>query len=91
RYHLAGEKIYHYLWHELADKIIEESKTIFIGENAETKLSRQHTLLTILKNSLIILHPFMPFITEEIWTQLMKPKSKEEMLIIAPWPHQPQP
>ncbi len=86
RFHLAAEKIYHYLWHELADKIIEESKPIITGTNAEAKLSRQHTLLAILKNGLIILHPFMPFITEEIWAHVVKPKSKEDLLMVATWP-----
>lgn len=85
RFHLGGEKIYHYLWHELADKIIEESKPIIADSNAKAKLSRQHTLLAILKKGLIILHPFMPFITEEIWTNLVKPKNDKDMLIVAKW------
>lgn len=85
RIHLAVEKTYHYIWHELADKILEDSKPIFNEENQETKSSRQHTLYHLLLTSLKLLHPFMPFITEEIW-QTLGNKDNEEMLMIAKWP-----
>jgi len=74
RFYLAAEKIYHYLWHRFADEIIEESK-----KNEELKPS----LLFILENSLKILHPFMPFVTEEIWS--MMPGSKK-LLMVETWP-----
>ncbi len=83
-YHLASDKIYHYVWHTLADKILEESKPILQGDNIETKLSRQYTLYTILTTTLKLLHPFMPFITEEIWQSL--PHKDSKMLMVAPWP-----
>jgi valyl-tRNA synthetase len=83
-YHLASDRIYHYVWHELADKILEESKPILQGDNTESKLSRQYTLYTILTTSLKLLHPFMPFITEEIWQSL--PHTDTNMLMVAPWP-----
>jgi valyl-tRNA synthetase len=86
RFHLASEKMYHYLWHEVADKILEESKSILQGDDEEAKLSRQHTLYTILTTSLKLLHPFMPFVTEEIWSSL--PKKDSDMLMIAEWPQQ---
>lgn len=85
RLHLAAEKIYHYIWHELADKILEDSKPIFSGENQEIKLSRQHTLYHLLLTSLKLLHPFMPFVTEEIW-QILDNKGNEKMLMTAKWP-----
>lgn len=81
--HIAGEKIYQYIWHRFADQIIEESKTI-LKENNESSLSRKYTLLYILKNSLIALHPFMPFITEKIWSYIKN--ETEEMLIVTKWP-----
>lgn len=84
RLYLATEKIYHYVWHRFADEILEESKPILSGDNEEAKLSRQHTLYEILTTSLKLLHPFMPFVTEEIWTHL--PKKDSEMLMVAPWP-----
>lgn len=84
RYHLASETLYHYVWHELADKVIEDSKPILKGDDAKAKASRQKTLMTMLTTSLKLLHPFMPFVTEEIWTHL--PKKDSELLMIANWP-----
>ncbi len=84
RFHLASEKLYHYVWHRFADVIIEESKTILAGEDADAKLSRQQTLLWILKKSIIMLHPFMPFITEEIWAHV--PQEEAKLLMIEEWP-----
>jgi valyl-tRNA synthetase len=84
RYHLASEKLYHYIWHELADKTIEESKPILKGANKATRASRQHTLLTMLTTSLKLLHPFMPFVTEEIWADM--PFKDSDLLMVAKWP-----
>jgi valyl-tRNA synthetase len=86
RLDLAADKVYHYLWHELADKILEESKPLLQGDDAEAKLSRQYTLYTILTTTLKLLHPFMPFITEEIWQSLPKDWRNVDMLMIAQWP-----
>ncbi|MFQ5541155.1 MAG: valine--tRNA ligase [Candidatus Paceibacteria bacterium] len=84
KYHLASEKLYHYVWHEFADQILEESKLVLNGDDTEAKLSRQHTLYEVLTTSLKLLHPFMPFVTEEVWQSL--PKKDAELLIIANWP-----
>ncbi len=82
RFHLAAEKIYHYIWHRLADEIIEESK----GEEKGTiKEGYAATLYYLLENSLKLLHPFMPFVTEEIWSEL----KKDDLLMIEPWPLRP--
>ena len=62
RFYLAGEKLYAYIWHRLADEIIEESKN---------QKEYGNTLYYLLENSLKLLHPFMPFITEEIWSILL--------------------
>lgn len=75
RFYLAGEKLYHYAWHSLADKIIEESKKNMTP-------SRQALLRIILEDLLKMLHPFMPFVTEEIW-QLLK---KQNLLLVEKWP-----
>ncbi len=82
RLHIASEKAYHYVWHELADKILEDSKTILSGEGAA---SRKRTLHTILHKSLKMLHPFMPFVTEEIW-HLIHNEKPDRPLIIEAWP-----
>lgn len=85
RYHLASEKIYQYVWKRFADVILEESKPIFANGNSEEKISRMYTLLSILGNSLKILHPFMPFVTEELWSMIPE-RANKKMLIIEVWP-----
>ncbi|MEK9157766.1 MAG: class I tRNA ligase family protein, partial [Patescibacteria group bacterium] len=84
RLYLASEKIYHYVWHTFADKIIEESKAKLASEDPAIKLSAQRMLLEILTTSLKILHPFMPFITEELYSKL--PIKDKQMLMIESWP-----
>ena len=78
RFHLASEKIYHFVWHEFADIIIEKSKPT-IGEK-----NTQLLLIEIFQTILRILHPFMPFITEEIWSELSI--KNKQLLIIENWP-----
>jgi valyl-tRNA synthetase len=84
RFYLASEKIYHYIWHTFADIIIEDSKSILMGNDENLKKSRQALLLEILEKSLKILHPFMPFVTEEIWS--MMPIDNKKLLIVEKWP-----
>jgi len=82
RFHLASDKLYHYVWNELASNILEDSKKIFSGSDESTKFSRQTFLLETLEKILIALHPFMPFITEEIWQEL----GSDNLLMVEPWP-----
>jgi len=70
KYYLVSEKIYHYAWTEFADVILEESKTIFASGTDAEKKSRKQFLLSTLTIILKILHPFTPFVTEEIWSSM---------------------
>mgnify|MGYP001599670940 FL=1 len=83
RFHLASEKIYHYIWHRFADEIVEESKEIFKagGEKSE---ERKNALCSIWTECLKTLHPFMPFVTEEIWSLL--PTPNKNLLMVTAWP-----
>jgi len=72
RFYLAAEKIYHYFWHTFADLIIENKK----------KADDKQILRFLLIEQLKLLHPFMPFITEEIWSEL--PESKN-LLMVESW------
>ncbi|MFZ1075426.1 MAG: valine--tRNA ligase [Minisyncoccia bacterium] len=83
RVYLAAEKLYHYAWHELADKILEESKPIFAGADEAARASRARLLLVLLDRTLRMLHPFMPFVTEEIWQSL--PTKDAAFLMVAKW------
>ena len=80
RFYLGAEKLYHYVWHTFADKIIEESKESL--KNEDTKKSTQYTLRQILETSLKLLHPFMPFVTEEIWSHI----DGKKLLMVTSWP-----
>jgi valyl-tRNA synthetase len=82
KFYLVSEKLYHYVWHEFADKIIEESKAILAGTDEAHKNSRAQFLMYGERAVLKALHPFMPFITEEIWSEL-KP---ENLLLVENWP-----
>jgi valyl-tRNA synthetase len=86
--YLAAEKAYHYVWHEFADKIIEESKPTLSGEDAGAKAARQAVLIECLIVSLKMLHPFMPFVTEAIWQELPKEikQNEQDILMVAKWP-----
>jgi len=83
----ALQGIYHFFWHKFCDIYIEESKKQI--KNAKTKReikSTKEVLIYVLANSLKLLHPFVPFITEEIYQKL--PISNKKPLIIEKWPNQ---
>jgi len=80
RFDLAAEGIYHFLWHRFADEYLEYSK-VRIKEGDEIILAvLRHVYLNCLK----LLHPFMPFVTEEIWQKF--PKKTKDPIIISIWP-----
>jgi valyl-tRNA synthetase len=87
RVHLAAEKLYHYAWDRLAAEIIEESKPILAGGDASAKRSRQLLLRTLLSDLLKLLHPFTPFVTEEIWQNIPeKTVEDQNLLMVTRWP-----
>ncbi len=85
RIYMAAEKLYHYAWHRLADELIEESKAIFAAGDDAAKASRKTLLRSLLTDLLKLLHPFMPFVTEEIWKTV---RTGDTLLIVAKWPTQ---
>ncbi len=84
RFYLAGEKLYHYFWNTFADVIIEESKRRMLSGDERDAQSSQWTLLRILSTTVTMLHPFMPFVTEEVWEML--PHKKDRLLMVESWP-----
>ncbi|MEK9150880.1 MAG: valine--tRNA ligase [Patescibacteria group bacterium] len=96
KFYAAAEKIYHYFWHTFCDKIIEEMKprlhqdfggqARLKNDDLKDKQAAQYVLLEILTGSLKLLHPFMPFITEEIYQNLAIEQVKnKKMLITEKW------
>jgi valyl-tRNA synthetase len=82
RFYLAAEKLYHYAWHTFADLILEESKPK-LKEAGEKSESAKNLLGFLLKEQLKLLHPFMPFITEKIWSIL---PDTQDLLMVEKWP-----
>ncbi len=80
----AADEIYHFIWHQFADKYLEEIKPVLENGSGEDKKSAQWTLYNMLTTCLKLLHPFTPFVTEEIWQHL--PAKDSKMLIVAKWP-----
>jgi valyl-tRNA synthetase len=99
KFYIVAEKLYHYFWHTFADVIIEDMKgqllasgdpsrgkgvAVFHSKEAHGKVeSAKYTLFYLLKEQLKALHPFMPFITEEIWSMLPENRG---LLMIEKWP-----
>ncbi len=86
KFNEASNSLYQFIWHEFCDWYLELAKLYLYQEGGEKrqKLTKR-TLLEVLDAVLRLLHPFMPFITEEIWQQL--PQRKEnESIMIAPFP-----
>lgn len=79
----AGRLLYDFLWSEFCDWYIEVSKLRLNSPDPATKKATQQVLCAVLEGSLRLLHPFMPFLTEELWHHL---PHEGEALIVAPWP-----
>ena len=80
---IAVQKVYDFIWEEFCDWYIEMVKPRLYSETEAAKASALWTLKTVLTNALKMLHPFMPFITEEIFCTL---NPEEESIMISSWP-----
>ncbi len=81
----AANGIYKFIWNELCDWAIELAKPALYGEKTpKERAGAQAALLTALEGSLRLLHPFMPFVTEEIWQRL--PNKSGPSIMVAPFP-----
>ena len=78
---VASAKIYDFIWDTYCDWYIELTKARLYGENEKSKLAAQKVLVYVLDQFLRLLHPFMPFITEEIWQDLAPRKAGESIMV----------
>jgi valyl-tRNA synthetase len=83
RFDQATHELYHFVWDELCDWYIEIAKTLF-ADPAEAARARS-VLLEVLETALRLLHPFMPFVTEEIWQRLPL-EGRPPSIMVAPYP-----
>jgi len=89
RFDLATQAIYDFFWNEYCDWYLELSKPVLWDDNASAALKRgtRRTLVRVLETALRLLHPFMPFITEELWQRIAPLAGKSGATIMqAPWP-----
>lgn len=80
---IAAQRIYDFIWNEYCDWYIEIVKPRLYGEDGVNKDTARFVLIKVLKDMLKLLHPFMPFITEEIWTYL---PNTDTRLVRGNWP-----
>ena len=80
---MAVSKLYDFIWDDFCDWYIELAKRPLTGGNEAAAQNTRQVLVWVLTNTLALLHPFMPFVTEEIWQSL---PHQGEALIVAPWP-----
>jgi len=81
RFHEASNELYHFFWHEFCDWFVELAKMNFTGEDPDKKSKTCQVAIYILEENLRLLHPFIPFITEELWQQL--PHSGDSLMVAA--------
>ncbi len=80
----AIKKVYDFTWGDFCDWYIEFAKTRFYGDDKEARVTTQSVSIHVIREILKLLHPYCPFITEELWSHFKL--EKEEMLINASWP-----
>ena len=85
RYDEAANAMYHFFWHEFCDWYIEMAKPVLLGKHGDSddQARAKRVLLEVLDRSLRLLHPFMPFVTDEIWLKL---GGVEPSVMVAPYP-----
>ena len=89
RFDLAAKEIYEFVWDEFCDWYLELSKPVLISEDAtsEQKLGTQQTLARILESVLRLAHPFLPFLTEELWQQVPSTiRLSGDTIMLQPFP-----
>ncbi len=89
QYGEAGRQAYEFLWGEFCDWYLEMSKIVLYGDDGAAKERTRAVLVHVLDQTLRLLHPYIPFVTEEIWQHLRWAAGRDdwpEALIIAPWP-----
>jgi valyl-tRNA synthetase len=86
RFNEAAGAIYHFVWHVFCDWYLELAKPMLAGEAVAATETRAMTAW-VLNRALTLLHPFMPFVTEELWTKLTSAtKTRPSLLMLSPWP-----
>ncbi len=83
RFNDAANTLYAFVWGKVCDWYVELSKPLLSGDDAEAKAETQKVMAWVIDQCLVLLHPIMPFITEELWGT---PRARAKMLVHADWP-----
>ncbi len=86
RFNEAAAAIYHFIWHVYCDWYLELIKPILAGADAEAAAETRAMAAFVLDETLKLLHPFMPFVTEELWAKRAGSEGQPGLLMLAPWP-----
>ncbi len=86
KFNEAAASIYKFTWHEFCDWYLEFIKKDLYGPDETAKEAAQKNMLYVFEQTLRLLHPFMPFITEELWQKLDKPADYPKSIMLAPFP-----
>ncbi|HEY6670172.1 MAG TPA: valine--tRNA ligase, partial [Methyloceanibacter sp.] len=87
RFNEAAGAIYHFIWHVYCDWYLELIKPILAGSDADAAAETRAMAAFVLDQALLLLHPFMPFVTEELWAKLgSEAVGRDSLLMLAPWP-----
>ncbi|MDA7446415.1 valine--tRNA ligase [Candidatus Pelagibacter ubique] len=86
RFDEAAKNAYQFTWHSYCDWYLELSKTILFSEDEKAKDEVRQVSAYVFRQILIILHPFIPFVTEEIWLNNKFDNSGKDFLMLANWP-----
>ena len=86
RFDEAAKNAYQFTWHSYCDWYLELSKTILFSEDEKAKDEVRQVSAYVFRQILIILHPFIPFVTEEIWLNNRFDNSGKDFLMLANWP-----
>jgi valyl-tRNA synthetase len=88
RFNDAAGAIYSFIWHVFCDWYLELSKSILGGSDEAAAAEIRAMTAWVLDRALKLLHPFMPFVTEELWAKrAAEGEGRETLLVLAPWPH----
>ena len=90
RFNDVAKALYEFFWHQYCDWYVEYSKQVFHGDNEARKQQVIRVMHYVFSNALRLLHPIMPFLTEELWTGLGY-SALSESIMIAPWPKETDP
>ncbi len=86
KYNEAAGGIYQFVWRVFCDWYLEIVKPLMNGDDAEAKAETRATAAWVVDQMLHLLHPFMPFVTEELWSKLAGPGGRKSKLILSQWP-----